>query len=72
METELGIMINFCKQMNFTKIKDEGESIIKSHGSYESGFKKLDKSHFMFRHPLLGDDFKYVEIHHLYYNLYIE
>jgi hypothetical protein len=67
-----GIMINFCKQKNFTKIIEEGESIIKSHESYDSGFKKLDKSHFISRHTLPGDDYKYVEIHHLFYNLYIE
>ncbi len=66
-----GIMLSFCRQKNFTKIIDDAESIIKSHTSYESGFKAHDKSHFISRHTLPGDDYKYVEIHHLYYNLYI-
>lgn len=65
-----GILITFCKQKNFSKIIEEAESIIISHASYDSGFKVLDKSHFISRHTLPGDDYKYVEIHHLYYNLY--
>jgi hypothetical protein len=67
-----GIMLSFCRQKNFTKILDDAESIIKSHTSYESGFIAHDKSHFISRHTLPGDDYKYVEIHHLYFNLYIE
>lgn len=67
-----GIMITFCKQKNFSKIIEEAESIIKSHSSYDSGFKVLEKSHLITRHTLPIDDYKYVEIHHLYYNLYNE
>lgn len=67
-----GIMLSFCNQKNFSKILDEAETIIKTHESYESGFQKLDKSHFISKHNLPGDNYKYVEIHHLYYNLYCE
>lgn len=67
-----GIMLSFCNQKNFSKIIDEAEAIIKSHNSYESGFQKLDKSHLISKHNLPGDNYKYVEIHHLYYNLYCE
>lgn len=67
-----GIMINFCRQKNFTKIIEEAESIIKAHDSFDSGFKKLDKSHYVSKHTLPGDDYKYVEIHHLYFNLYTD
>jgi len=67
-----GIVLSFCRQKNFSKIIDDAESIIKSHPSYESGFRIHDKSHFISKHTLPGDDYKYVEIHHLYYNLYIE
>jgi hypothetical protein len=66
-----GIIINFCKQKNFTKIIDDAEGIIKSHNSFESDFRILDKSHFISKHTLPGDNYKYVEIHHLYYNLYL-
>lgn len=65
-----GIILSFCNQKNFTKILDEAESIITSHESYEKGFQKIDKAHFISKHVLPGDSYKYVEIHHLYYNLY--
>lgn len=65
-----GIMLSFCNQKNFLKVLDEAETIIKAHDSYEGGFQKLDNAHFISKHNLPGDDYKYVEIHHLYYNLY--
>jgi hypothetical protein len=65
-----GIMINFCNQKNFSKIIDNAMSIITSHDSYEKEFQKIDKAHFISKHVLPGDNYKYVEIHHLYYNLY--
>lgn len=67
-----GIIISFCRNKNFTKIIDEAESIITSHSSYESGFEVFDDSHFISKHTLPIDDYKYVEMHHLYYNLYIK
>lgn len=66
-----GIMINFCNQKNFSKIVDDAKSIITSHSSYESSYSVLEKAHFVSKHTLPGDDYKYVEIHHLYYNLYV-
>ncbi len=66
-----GIMISFCKNKNFSKIIDEAEAIITFHNSYDSGFKKIDDSHFISKHTLPGDEYKYVEFHHLYYNLYM-
>lgn len=67
-----GIMINFCRKKHFSKVIEKAESIIKSHSSYQSDFEVFDKSHFMSKHTLPIDDYKYVEIHHLYYNLYNE
>ncbi len=67
-----GIMLTFCSQKNFSKILDEAETNIKSHYSFEGGFQKLYPAHFMSKHNLPGDDYKYVEIHHLFYNLYSE
>jgi hypothetical protein len=65
------IMISFCKQKNFTKIVAEAESIIKRHTSYESDFGRLTKTHFVSKNTLPSDEYKYVEFHHLYYNLYL-
>lgn len=65
-----GIMISFCKQKNFSKILEDAETIIKKHPSYETNFIKLTDGHYISKHTLPSDDYKYVEIHHLYYNLY--
>ena len=65
-----GIMISFCKQKNFTKIIEDAENIITTHPSYNSGFLRLTNSHFISKTVLPTDDYKYVEIHHLYYNLF--
>lgn len=65
-----GIMISFCKLKNFSKIIEEAEAIIKKHSSFESNFRVLSKTHFISKHTLPTDEYKYVEIHHLYYNLY--
>jgi hypothetical protein len=65
-----GIMITFCKKKNFSKILEEAEKIIKKHPSFDSNFKKLTEGHFTSKNTLPSDDYKYVEIHHLYYNLY--
>lgn len=67
-----GIMISFCKQKNFSKILGDTQSIITSHSSYESGFTSINPSHLISKHTLPTDDYKYVEIHHLYYNLFNE
>lgn len=67
-----GIMISFCKQKHFSKILSDTGDIIKAHNSYDTGFKNLTLSHLISKHTLPTDDYKYVEIHHLYYNLYNE
>lgn len=67
-----GIIINFCKKKNFSNVLKEAESIISSHSSYDSGLQRLYQSHFLSKHVLTSDDYKYVEIHHLYFNLYNE
>ena len=64
-------MINFCKNKNFSKIIEDSEAIITTHYSYDSGFKEIDDSHFISKHTLPSDDYKYVELHHLYYNIYV-
>lgn len=65
-----GIMISFCIQKNFTKIIEDAEKIITTHPSYNSGFLRQTSSHFISKNILPTDDYKYVEIHHLYYNLF--
>lgn len=66
-----GIVINYCKKKDFSKIIQEADTIIKTHPSYKNGFEQLEKTHFVSKNVLPTDQFKTVEIHHLYYNLYI-
>lgn len=66
-----GIMISFVKAKNFTKVLEGMEEIIKAHPSYRSGFKKLADTHFVSNHALDQDEDKHVEVHHLFYNLYV-
>lgn len=66
-----GIMISFCKQKNFTKVLEDAEVIIKKHPTYESSYRVISQSHFISKNTLPSDDYKHVEIHHLYYNLYM-
>ncbi len=67
-----GIIISFCRNKNFSKIVENSKAIIESHDSFYSDFKKINDSHFVSKHTLPGDEYKYVEIHHLYYDLYVE
>lgn len=67
-----GIMISFCNQKNFTRVLDDAESIIKKHSSYAESFLKKGKAHLISRHTLPSDDYKYMELHHLYCNLYVK
>ncbi len=66
-----GIIINYCKRKDFSKIIKEAESIIKTHSSYQNRFEQLEETHFVSKNILPTDQFKTVEIHHLYYNLFI-
>lgn len=67
-----GIIIIFVKQKNFSKILESMKDIICQHPSYMTGFKQISETHFLSHHKLRQDEFKSVEIHHLFYNLYQE
>jgi len=66
-----GIMITFAKQKNFSKILADTQTTIQGHTSYRSGFQKVTENHFLSHHKIDQDEAKDVEIHHLFYNLYI-
>lgn len=65
-----GIIITFIKRKNFSKILEDVDEIITHNNSYKNGFKKISETHFLSSHKLIQDDFKNVEIHHLFYNLF--
>ena len=65
-----GIIITFIKRKNFSKILESIEEIITHHNSYKNGFKTISETHFLSHHKLIQDEFKNVEIHHLFYNLF--
>lgn len=66
-----GIIITFSKIKNLSKELADGAEAIKSHQSYKQGFQSISETHFLSHHRLPSDDMKHVEIHHLFYNLYI-
>ena len=63
-----GIIITFVKLKGFTKALNEAESLIPSHESYISGFRKMNETHFVSNHNVDDED-KGVCIHHLFYHL---
>lgn len=65
-----GIIISFVRIKNLSKILKEVPEIIKTHGSFKTGVKEINETHFVSQHALLQDEDKAVEIHHLFYNLY--
>lgn len=65
-----GIIIFFVRLKNFSQILKNMENIIKKHPSYNSEYKIISETHFLSLHKLAQDDFKNVEIHHLFYNLF--
>lgn len=67
-----GVMITFVNQKSFSKVLDEAPNRIKEHPSFRSGYHKMDSTHFMSMHVLPDDEMKNVEIHHLFYNLYVD
>ena len=67
-----GIMISFSKNSSFTKVIEDAERIIRSHNSYNNGFKSISNSHFISYHTLPTDEYKFVEIHHIYFDLKIK
>jgi hypothetical protein len=66
-----GIMITFVKQKNLSKLLQDVPACIKEHASYRSGCREISQTHFASNHTLPQDENKNVEIHHLFYNLYV-
>jgi len=66
-----GIIISFVRLKNFSQILKNMDDIIKNHPSYNIGFKTISETHFLSHHKLVQDEFKNVEIHHLFYNLFV-
>jgi hypothetical protein len=65
-----GIIINFVKVKNLTKILDSISEVIPKHDSFSTGVRKISDTHFISSHRLNQDDDKDAELHHLFYNLY--
>ncbi|MBA7639234.1 hypothetical protein ES703_46892 [subsurface metagenome] len=66
-----GIIISFVRLKNFSQILKNMDDIIKNHPSYNTGFKTISETHFLSHHKLVQDELKSVEIHHLFYNLFV-
>lgn len=64
-----GIMITFVKNKSLTNVLTEAEGAIRAHTSYRSNFQKIATTHMLSNHVLPSDEFKLVEVHHLFYNI---
>lgn len=66
-----GVIIFFVKAKNFTKILSEILADSQESSSYVNGAKKVNETHFVAKY-YIDDPDKNVEIHCLFYNLYVE
>jgi len=66
-----GILIAFSRRQRFTQVLETAKKGIKAHKTYKSGFAELKMTHFESRHTFPDDNNKVIEIHHLFYNLYV-
>jgi len=64
-----GIMITFVKNKSLSNVLKEAELAINVHASYRKDFQIIKDSHFLSHHVLPTDEFKHVEIHHLFYTI---
>jgi hypothetical protein len=64
-----GIMITFVKNKSLTNVLSEAVTAINAHASSRNNLQKVTASHFISHHVLPSDEFKLVEVHHLFYNI---
>lgn len=65
-----GIIITFCKKSSFSNILNDTSLFLKEQNFLNKDVTKISESHFISHHKLPSDEFKNVEIHHVFYNLY--
>lgn len=66
-----GILITFCRIKGISKAIMDAKKVIPEFNTSNGQIKEFGESHFASHHQLPSDDLKYVQIHHLFYNLWI-
>lgn len=66
-----GVIITFSKNKNLSSVLEESRETIRTHSSFKGSFQTISTTHFLSHHRLPADDLKNVEVHHLFYNLFI-
>jgi hypothetical protein len=66
-----GIIITFSRNVGFTNVLTEAQSAIQDHSTYERDFREVGETHFESLHHFPDDAKRFVEVHHLLYNLYV-
>ncbi len=66
-----GIVITFSKNKGLTGVVEAAKEAVSKHESYRSALRDLSDTHLESIHTHPDDDDKSVEIHHLFYNLYV-
>ena len=66
-----GIIITFCRINSISKAIDESKKIVGTSNSFFKTGSDISQSHFVSHHTLNTDENKQVEVHHVFYNLYV-
>jgi hypothetical protein len=66
-----GILITFSRRQGFTNILETAKTCLRAHKTYKGGFSEHSVTHFESHHLFPEDPNKTVEIHHLFFNLYV-
>lgn len=67
-----GIVVTFSRNKHFTNVLDQADKAIQAHATYQAGFSKIGETHFESIHVHPEDRARTVEVHHLFYTLYVE
>lgn len=69
-DNNFGVIVSFIRQKNMSKILEGISEIIAQHPTFKENFNKISDNHYSSYHKLNQDEFKNVEIHHLFFNLF--
>lgn len=69
-DNNFGVIISFIRQKNMSKILEGVSEIVIQHPTFKGNVNKISDNHYSSHHKLNQDEFKNVEIHHLFFNLF--
>lgn len=67
-----GIIITFSRNKDFSSVLEEAKKSVKTHNTFKADLRTLDLTHFESTHTFPEDKYKTVEIHHLFFTLFVD